>query len=42
MSLSAEELAHQAAAFEPIGDIALRGVVDAVALFRALNRDTSS
>ena len=36
------ELAGDAAAFEPIGDIGLRGVVDAVALFRALIRDTST
>jgi adenylate cyclase len=35
------ELAEGAADFEPIGDIGLRGVVDAVALFRALIRDTS-
>jgi adenylate cyclase len=36
------ELADGAATFEPIGDIGLRGLVDAVALFRALIRDTSS
>jgi len=35
-------LADDAAEFEPIGDIGLRGVVDAVALFRALIRDTST
>lgn len=33
--------AEGAAAFEPIGDIGLRGIVDPVALFRAVFRDSS-
>jgi adenylate cyclase len=35
------ELAAGAAAFEPIGEIGLLGVVEPVALFRALIRDNS-
>ena len=33
-------LAQEAASYEPIGDIALRGVIDPVSLFRAQIRDT--
>jgi adenylate cyclase len=35
------DLAGDAASYEPIGEIALRGVLDPVALFRAQIRDTS-
>lgn len=34
-------LAERAAAYEPIGDIGLRGVTDPVTLYRALIRDSS-
>ena len=41
VSADVAEQAASAAAFEPIGEIGLRGVAEPVALFRALNRDSS-
>ena len=41
VSADVAELAASVAAFEPIGEIGLRGVAEPVALFRALNRDSS-
>jgi adenylate cyclase len=41
VSADVVELAEDAASYEPIGEIALRGVIDPVSLFRAQIRDTS-
>ncbi len=41
VSADVVEVAPDAASYEPIGEIALRGVIDPVSLFRAQIRDTS-